>query len=404
MTRSPRSGFTLIELLVVIAIIAILIGLLLPAVQKIREAAARLQCQNNCKQIGLALLNYESTYGQLPPASQLPWRSGPDSDDYIDIKQPIGPNWAVLLLPYIEQNALYTQANVTSYPGVALTLLPARVPNPSKPGKTMAGPPGPAYATLNNSWRNIRGTLVKTYLCPSDSNNQNPYSDPTDGPPEATWARGNYGVTAGHQDYDHVAWGTSAKTKLDTNTTSPTFGQIIPADNFVGPDGKTYSFVASPVMSANYGAKILDITDGTSNTIMVAELRAGVNQFDPRGVWALGFPGSSVVNGGRQDTPNNPGPNNTVGLAPDGSGNGGDGDELQNGAKYCNGAGGSVGMGCVIDGTNMTSAVSRSKHLGGVNVCFADGSVRFINNSISDMSYCQLLSKADGIGVNFGDY
>src|SRR5262249_41656924 len=99
-----------------------------------------------------------------------------------------------------------------------------------------------------------------------------------------------------------------------------------------------------------------------------------------------------------------PGPNNTVGLAPDGSGNSGDGDELQNGSKYCVGAGGPVGMGCVVKGDLMTSAVSRSKHLGGVNVTFADGSVRFINNSISDMSYCQLLSKADGIAANFGDY
>src|SRR5262249_518043 len=96
-----RMAFTLIELLVVIAIIAVLIGLLLPAVQKVREAANRAKCTNNLKQIGLAVNNYEGVYGQFPPATT---RMEPDTWMH-------GPTWWVFILPFVEQDNPYNKIN-----------------------------------------------------------------------------------------------------------------------------------------------------------------------------------------------------------------------------------------------------------------------------------------------------
>ncbi len=354
-----RQGFTLIELLVVIAIIAILIGLLLPAVQKVRDAAARMSCSNNLHQIGLAAHNYHDVYQKLPPASQVPYAQQND-DSNLDLTMPFGPNWAVLLLPYVEQDNLYKQSNPGSYPGIA--------PVPHVGSRKGAG----ALAGINTSWRVIRGAVVNTYQCPADGNNANPYNDPgSNAPPETGWARGNYGATAGFDDYDHVSGGAGYVSRQNG---SPLKGVL-----------------SSPVMAANYGARITDILDGSSNTILFNELRAGISPLDPRGTWALGFPSASISNAGRGAY--NPTPNNLLGD------DGGSGDEIQNCSKFWYaGIGSQAGMGCINDsGAIMTSGMARSRHTGGVNACFADGSVKFIPNNISEYTWGLLNSKADGL-------
>jgi prepilin-type N-terminal cleavage/methylation domain-containing protein len=200
-TSNRRRAFTLIELLVVIAIIAILIGLLLPAVQKVREAANRMKCSNNLKQIGLACHNYNDTNNKLPP-----------------LYYEYGPRGPVLfmLLPYIEQDNIYNQSVNPIYGG-------------SYPDMIYGVPQGDG-----TYWRPC-ARPIKTYLCPSDPTGPDDglwavSSDPNDG---GKWAFSNYGANfqvfgnpdAGNVDYSNQQTGLTVATIQDGTSNTVFFAE-----------------------------------------------------------------------------------------------------------------------------------------------------------------------------------
>ena len=237
-----RTAFTLIELLVVIAIIAVLIGLLLPAVQKVREAAARMKCANNMKQLGIAAVNYEGQNGQFPPAGKgYGWcRDIPPT--YPGDTKVYNFNGLVLLLPYTEQGNLYAKLDLTT------------TSSDQKTGYC-CGYTGDTAGTLTGTSQTTNGPLAITkitqLLCPSDP------GDPINAG-SAAYGTGTNGALPGYKtNYDFIA--SENDFWIGCN-----YWSSLPAS-------QRYMF------GENSTTKVANITDGTSNTLMFGETTLDVH-------------------------------------------------------------------------------------------------------------------------------
>jgi len=351
------AGFTLVELLVVIAIIGILVALLLPAIQAAREAARRAQCQANIHNVALAVLNYESAKKKLPEGMTFDKVSmkGKSINDATTMR--FGPNWIISILPFIEETATRDGFDPKVFQNFSVSVNDAGVGN----------------ANIK-----ARGTIIPVLLCPSDPFNQIRFEGLG-----GNYARTNYAANAGrgmtHGPIPDPAAAPGPTTK-DARMT--------------GPDGPINNGWVDPcqrgVMGPNASVTIKRITDGTTKSIMVGEIRAGVTPYDSRGSWALGHAGTSLLAAyGAGQTRDDNGPN-----FPDYYGDDVYADDCATGGgSFCNKSGANPitsneNMGCSGGFTpgspsgSLDQQTLRSKHPGGVHAAMADGSVQFISDDI----------------------
>lgn len=340
-------GFTLVELLVVIAIIGILVGLLLPAVQAAREAARRMQCSNNVKQVALALLNYESTFRRFAPGaihSQMPRSLGGAGRSF-------GPSYWALILPNLEQTALYNQLTFSG----------------RSPGFIYEG----GGATLNGGLQNQPFVLAAGPLpmmrCPSSSG-------PIAAPRSATLM---------YEPFAHYA-GISGCVDPATFTESRLFD-----------DGILGIISGGGMMIANQGQTFGSCTDGSSNTMLIGEMSGRLERL-VRGTFSF-VAASGTDHGWLMGT-------RVDGVPPALVSAGNTGDERvfntvsirysPNQQPFANQL--FPGMGSNVGANNPLN----SNHTGGVMVGMTDGSVQFISQNIELESLKRLATRDDGMPVS----
>jgi prepilin-type N-terminal cleavage/methylation domain-containing protein/prepilin-type processing-associated H-X9-DG protein len=392
--RRSVEAFTLIELLVVIAIIAVLVGLLLPAVQKVREAAARMTCSNNLKQIGLAAHNYHGVYNQFPPGAVKYRNYVPAGSTNLAVYDRY--TWALLLLPYLEQNNLYSKW-VFNYTGPAGSI-----------GVRSSG-----FMTLPNTGDVATGAVaaqaVKTFLCPSDPalgngiatnvNAKAPASNPTWSPtagfqplPAGDPGFWQWGITSYHGNGGTATYGVLklySKCAICDGQNDSRDGTVLLYQWFNGAGAPNAA--GSSNIDCRTPVSIASITDGTSNTLMFGEKSltdpgydssclAGQNYLIDQSFWANPSMQDCVAG---TEWPLNFNYQKLLTSLQALGGCGGGGENVA----------GTDPVSCACDArtTNFSS-----NHTGGVNFVFSDGSVRFLADSIPLVTLQALSTRGGG--------